>query len=174
MGLLQPSGRPSMSIKNSIRHPLNLKLLVKLIGLFAAVLLIVLVVIYYLNNHKSDSNVTKKPDPCALFTLQNAKSLLGNLAEKSDYVPITQESTKNIDVANCSYQVNQQGSTSSLKIASVIIRSPKDSLGKAYNQHVFYEGKPQGTQDVGGYGDKSFWNPSLGTLNVLKISITYR
>ncbi len=92
-------------------------------------------------------------------------------AEKNGVSPSAQKSSENIEVVDCTY--SQKPSTASnpaekLKSSSVLIRSPKNSIGQEYNKYGFNEGRPAGMQDVSGYGQKAYWDPKLGLLNVLE------
>jgi hypothetical protein len=108
---------------------------------------------------------------CQVFTLQDAKKIIGDTAKKSSGTS-AKASTKDINVSTCLY--GQDSSTmpinkaQNLKTATVLARSPKTSTGKQANQDQFGKSKPAGVQDVSGYGDKAFWNPQVGQLNILK------
>ncbi len=111
-------------------------------------------------------------DACQIFTLANAKTLLGETAVKGEATS-SQTSSDDISVSHCNYiqKIPANAPVSALKdikSASILIRSPKTSAGRQSNQNVFGSGKPAAAQDVTGYGDKAYWNPEFGQFNVLK------
>jgi hypothetical protein len=72
-------------------------------------------------------------------------------------------------VINCSYtQEAQPNLSKKIESAAVTLRLPKNDNGKSFNQYEFAGGKPKGVEDISGYGEKAFWDPALGILNVLK------
>jgi hypothetical protein len=55
-----------------------------------------------------------------------------------------------------------------VRISNILVRSPKTQKGADENKDQFTSNKPPDVQDVEGYGDSAYWNPSFGQLNVLK------
>jgi hypothetical protein len=183
MGLLQPSGRPNLSKPNLskpkikakakivIRRPSNPKKFIKWLYILLLVILVGTTVFYYFDQKDSARPaVAKNADPCAFFTLDDAKKLLGNKVQKGGLAPTTQASTKDISVITCVYtqDLKQSGTLTSAKSASVMLLKPKTNIGKIYNKYAFNDGKQAGVQDVSNIGEKAFWDPATGTLNVLK------
>jgi hypothetical protein len=121
---------------------------------------------------KPDNSGNAKADPCVFFSLADAKALLGDKTKKGGLAPIAQASSKDIAVNTCSYyqelQTTQPSAKQVLKSASVMVRTPKGDVGKRINEYQFGDGKQAGMEDVSSYGQKSFWDPQLKVLNVLK------
>jgi hypothetical protein len=185
MGLLQPSGRPNLSKPNLskpkikakakivIRRPKNLKPFFKAVFILLLATLVIATAFYYFKNKDNTSTTTtKKTDPCAIFTLSDAKSLLGNNIQKGGLPPVLQSSNKYNTVVTCAYSQKPDTSQSVLtpvaNSATVLLLLPKTELGKTSNNYQFGDGKPAGVQNVSGVGEKAFWDPVSGTLNVLK------
>lgn len=104
-------------------------------------------------------------DACTLFTLEDAKTILGASASKgTEAAPTSSEDTR---VSTCSY-TNNASVVAEIKTATVLVRSPLTEAGITSNQEVFGAAKPQGAQDVAGYGEAAYWDPATGQLSVLK------
>ncbi len=111
-------------------------------------------------------------DACNVLTDQAAKQLLGEAAVKGA-VPPSVGATGDISVSNCTYYTKSDTGSimeqaASKKTASVLARSAKTKTGADSNKVSFTSGKPADSQDVTGYGDKAFWSPKMGQLNILK------
>lgn len=141
-------------------------------------------VILAAKNSKSPSNkisntpvaTNKNPSPkdaCTIFTLADAKQLLGDTA-KGGSNPIF-ESSSDFDVSTCTYTQDQGANApvSSKKSATLQVQAPKTAVGIASNQKEFGPFKPAGVQDVAGYGDLAYWDPEHGQMNILKDNIWY-
>jgi hypothetical protein len=129
------------------------------------------------SSSKGTTSAAKKQpsvkDACSLFTLTDAKQLLGDTA-KGGQNPIT-ESTKNLKVTTCTYTQDQGANApvSSRQSATLLVRAPLTDIGKTSNQNQFGPLKPTGVQDVPGYGDSAYWDPEHGQLNILKSDTWY-
>lgn len=120
--------------------------------------------------------VSKKPtvkNACTIFTLADAKQLLGDTA-KGGLTPIFDSST-DFDVSTCTYTQDQGANTpvASKKSATLLIQAPKTDIGIASNQKEFGPFKPPGVQDLSGYGEQAYWDTEHGQINILKNNIWY-
>ena len=103
---------------------------------------------------------------CSVLTNGIASQILGSSAVKAA-TPADSESTSDIAFSNCAYSAGPN--VDPPHMASVAVRSAKDSTGASSNKSVFTaSGRPAGVQTVHGYGDAAYWDPSMGQLNVLK------
>ncbi len=123
-------------------------------------------------NPANNAQVTyENKDACTIFTLDDAKKVLGDSAKAGTGTPGA--TSNDISVSTCSYLVdtNTPGSApvsvKNIHSASILVRAPKSATGTTSNKQVF-TALPAGAQSVSGYGDSAFWNPTLGQLNVLK------
>ena len=102
---------------------------------------------------------------CKVFTLDDAKKVLGSSAISTPATPST--STSAMDVSNCVYS-NGSSDSNSIQTASILLRTPKNDTGKNANISQFQSQKPANVQTVNGYGQAAFWSSQYGQLNVLK------
>lgn len=118
------------------------------------------------------TNVVKQNKACQIFTVANARSLLG--ADVKEGENPADQSTQDLIVSTCTYrQVSSAADTSDRKSASLLIRAPKTAKGSASNDNEFGALRPANVQDAPGYGEQAFWNARNGELNVLKNHIWY-
>ncbi len=105
---------------------------------------------------------------CSIFTLADAKKLLGDSAKGGQ----TNSSTSSDDLAvtTCTYtkDAGSNAPVTGSKSATLLVRAPKTDQGENSNQNQFGPLKPTNVQDVSGYGDKAYWDPQYGQLNILK------
>jgi len=144
---------------------------VRLLVFFALVLLAA--VIYNKYHSSNSSQVAINKDPCAFFTLDDAKALLGKNAQKGGVPPVARASSKDTDITTCSYTQStvtaKSGPANSPKTAAVVVGTPKNSIGKNLNDYEFNQYLPSTkAQAVTGYGDKAYWDSQLGVLNVYR------
>ncbi len=152
---------------------MNKKLLLAFIGL-----VIVLAFIVYLvidsgksepaknNTETTDSNLTSYKtvgDACKLFTLDDAKQVIGDTAKADTAVSQTADSG-DVVVTACTY--SSSGASQIIQTASLIVRSPKTSAGAISNQTPFNSAKPKNAQSVSGLGEQAYWDPELAQLNI--------
>lgn len=132
------------------------------------------------NDNTSNTTAAKaKPSPnakkaCDIFTLADAKQLLGDTARGGDNTIAA--SSDDLAVTTCSYIQSSSGSNSLAstdKTASLLVRTPRTEKGAVSNQNEFGALKPQGVQDVSGYGDSAYWDAQRGVLNILKNNSWY-
>lgn len=121
---------------------------------------------------KSGEQLTKQLNKACdeLFTLEDAKEILGDKAEKADDATAASASSDDIAVSQCGYQQPLEPSDPKLqKQASLLVRSARSDKGKQANEDVFKgQNKPAGVENVTEYGESAFWNPEFGQLNILK------
>lgn len=110
---------------------------------------------------------------CQIFTLADAKKILGNSAKGG--VVNTSSSTDDLLVSSCSYTQGSGSNTpvSSSQSATLLVRAPKNSRGEQSNQNQFGPLKPDDAQDVSGYGQSAYWDAQFGQLNILKNNTWY-
>ena len=113
---------------------------------------------------------------CDLFVLDDAKKILGDGATSGE-TAASNNTTESDDVAvsSCTYSsgATTLANISNIKTASILARSAKTKTGAESNKMQFGSAKPEGVEDVSGYGDAAFWNPQVGQLNILKGSNWY-
>jgi hypothetical protein len=110
---------------------------------------------------------------CSIFTLADAKQVLGSSAKGGEKTGET--SSGDLEVSTCSYTQDTGSSApvSATKSASLLVRSAKSPAGATSNQNQFGVLKPTTVQDVAGYGDSAYWDPQYGQLDILKNSTWY-
>lgn len=112
-------------------------------------------------------------DACDVLTESAAKQVLGDAATKGDTAAGSAASA-DVSVSNCVYTAKSVTSGSALaqaqstNAAGLLVRAAKSQTGAESNKAQFGSAKPSGVEDVSGYGDKAYWNPQYGQLNILK------
>jgi hypothetical protein len=156
--------------------------------ILGAVLVIVAATSLYLAVHNSKTNnksspqttntsssqpVAKPKQACSIFTLAEAKQLLGTTAKGGDNP--ASGSSDDLSVTTCSYIQDTGNNTSvtSSKSATLLVRAPKTSTGVTSNQNQFGPLKPADAQPVAGYGSVAYWDVQFGQLNILKNNTWY-
>jgi len=131
-----------------------------------AVIVVVLAIVMVVSNLSKPITIMYQPAvACTLFTLDEAKELLGEKAVLGS----TGDSTLsgNLSTSSCGYTDGNPGEES-MVVAAVIIRSGINDAGVAQNSSEFANGKPTANvQDVANVGDSAYFNEALGQLNVL-------
>jgi len=123
---------------------------------------------------KPAANISANKQACGVFTLADAKQLLGDSAKGGADQADT--SSADIDVTTCNYLQDLSSSNvpvSSSKSAGLTVKIPKSANGVKSNQGQFGPIKPGGVQDVSGYGDSAYWDPEHGQLDILKSNTWY-
>jgi uncharacterized membrane protein len=111
------------------------------------------------NSHTTTTSYSP-PKACEAFPLTVAQALSTG-ATGSDTLS-TDTSTDSIVVSNCNYY------DSAAKISlGLLVRGAKDAAGASTN-HAQFDSLPAGSQQLSGYGDKAYWDPTFGQLNILK------
>lgn len=100
------------------------------------------------------------PTACDVLTLDTAKKVVpGVVASDAQSSDVSSDS---IVVSNCNYY------DAANKISlGLLVRGARDELGAKTNIGQF-DPIPAGAQSVSGYGDKAYWDPTFGQLNILK------
>ena len=125
------------------------------------------------SNIKTGSDAIVNVDACDVLNDAVAKKVLGDGAEKGDTSAGT-ASSDDVSVTNCvyTYKAVTTGSVkdqlASTDHAGLLVRSAKTKAGADSNKTPFTSAKPGAAQDVSGYGEKAYFNPTMGQLNVLK------
>jgi len=123
---------------------------------------------------KQAAGIQAKKQACGVFTLADAKQLLGDNVKGGSAPADT--SSKDVDVSTCNYLQDLSSSNvpvSSGKSASLTVKIPKTSNGIKSNQGQFGPIKPGGVVDVSGYGDSAYWDAEHGQLDILKNDTWY-
>lgn len=123
---------------------------------------------------KQSAEVPAKKQACEIFTLADAKQLLGDNV-KGGATP-ADTSSQDVDVSTCNYLQDLSSSNvpvSSGKSATLTVKIPKTPNGIKSNQGQFGLIKPSDVMDVSGYGDSAYWDTEHGQLNILKNNTWY-
>jgi hypothetical protein len=122
---------------------------------------------------KAENTSLPSKNACTVFTLADAKQLLGGTA-KGGVNPVF-SSTAEFDVSTCVYNQGQavNAASASRNSATLLMQFPKTDTAVASNQKEFGLFKPGSVQDVAGYGDAAFWDVEHGQLNILKNNTWY-
>jgi hypothetical protein len=110
----------------------------------------------------SASYPTQSKKACDVLTEAIAKKLLGTVAPAT--APPAGTSSGDVSVTTCARTNSVTGAQA--ESASLLMRVAKTETGALSNEAVF-DSPPAGAQDVSGYGEKAFWNPQYGQLNIL-------
>lgn len=120
---------------------------------------------------KTATTATTKPrkliivDGCTILTETIAKQFLGDTATKADTAtPMIY--SPDIDISDCSY-------TTDTGAISLTVKSAKSENGAISNESMFGSNKPGDVTAVQKIGDKAYYNPKTGQINILKGSNWY-
>jgi hypothetical protein len=110
---------------------------------------------------------------CAIFSLADAKQVLGDTAKGGN--DVTAHSSDTLTVSSCSYNQDSgnNAAVSASNIASLKVSAPKTGAGSTSNQNQFGRLKPANSQPVSGYGDTAYWDAQNGQLDILKHNTWY-
>jgi hypothetical protein len=155
------------------------KQIVAIIGAVVVVLAIATGLVWWQASQQNNTANTGGPDQnntsfagakdaCNYLTAAIAAKLLGEGSAKSDGgSPVT---TEDLSVSTCIY-TSKPGETiadvKNMRSLTLLVRSPLTAVGAASNDEPF-DSLKTGAIKVDGYGEKAFWDPELGQLNVLK------
>jgi hypothetical protein len=123
---------------------------------------------------KQTANISASKQACGVFTLADAKQLLGDSVKGGDSPADT--SSGDVDVSTCNYLQDLSSSNvpvSSGKSATLTVKIPKTSSGINSNRGQFGPIKPSDVEDVSGYGDSAYWDTDHGQLDILKDNTWY-
>lgn len=112
---------------------------------------------------------------CELFTLDTARSVLGESATASDLPPGAQASTDDVSVTNCLYEAE---GASDFATVSLLARGAKTSTGAQSNVFGFEGNQDRSnfegvggefgpTEPIDGLGQRAFFDPDFEQVNVL-------
>jgi hypothetical protein len=102
---------------------------------------------------------------CDVITIDDVKKVLGQDAQINTSSPKPEE-TPDLILSNCVY--TRKGANPAENVsASLVVRSAKTETGAKSNESGFNNTRPVDAQDVAGLGDKAYWNPQMGQLNIL-------
>ena len=123
------------------------------------------------SEHKTLDEKDKKA--CSIFTLADAKILLGDTAKGGELSPVT--ISKDMYISACAYKQDDGSNTpvTSSKSAALKVNFPKTAIGTTSNQNQFGTLKPVNTEKVDGYGQSAYWDSVHGQLNILKNNTWY-
>ncbi len=126
------------------------------------------------NNQVSSEQKSSYKSACDVFTLEIAKQYLGQKARPGD-TKASNNSTEGDNVINstCLYD----GGEDSLESRNIQVTTAKNATGEQWNRDEF-ENSPKETAEFSGeqapnlinidnLGEKAFWNPQMGQLNIL-------
>ena len=113
-------------------------------------------------------NTLSVKEACDIFTLADAKLLLGDNAKGGQNGAST--SSNDLAVSTCTYtqDAGSNSPVSTNKSATLLVRSPRTDKGITSNQNEFGALRPADVQDITGYGNKAYWDAEHGQLNILK------
>jgi hypothetical protein len=134
------------------------------------------------HNDKTSQTSAQKPatsptfakrQACSIFTLSDAKQVLGDSAKGGESTGET--SSDDLLVSTCSYtqDTGSNAPVSAGKSATLLVRAPKTGAGITSKQSQFGPLKPADSQHVAGYGDNAYWDPAYGQLDILKHNTWY-
>ena len=115
-----------------------------------------------------NSSFAGPKDACNYLTEAVAVKVLGAGAEKG--ISNGGAASEDISVSTCTYTSKVGDSLADIKnmrTATLLVRSPLTAAGAASNDEPF-DNRKTGAITVSGYGEKAYWDPELGQLNVLK------
>ncbi len=109
---------------------------------------------------------TQTKNACDILTQEVAKSLLGSVADASRAPAVTRSA--DLTVSTCA-RANAAADLKRSVSVSLLLRAAQTKVGATSNEMVFAaDALPAGATVITGYGDKAFWNPGFGQLNILR------
>lgn len=125
-------------------------------------------------NKQSDKQATNIKSACDVFTIEIAKKYLGGNARLGDTVASNKSTDgEHLVTSSCLYDAGED----SLKSLNIQLNTAKSITGEEWNRDNFNNSPkkaaeasgsqvPELTQ-ISGVGEKAYWNPQLGQLQVL-------
>jgi hypothetical protein len=110
----------------------------------------------------SGSGSGRQVKACDLYTLDDAKKVIGPEAEAAPNNGSADTTMGDISVTLCGYS-----DPSGNHYASVLVRSSGTESGKSNNEQAFTSARAASATDVAGYGDKAYYDAAQGQLTVL-------
>lgn len=106
----------------------------------------------------------KSVQPCTIFTLAEAKEVLGEGATLAESTK--PEGNGDLELSTCSYGLEAAGQDTI--IASVTYRTAVSDNGVKSNERGFEDNKTNDMEMVDGYGDKAYWDAAKAQFNIKK------
>jgi hypothetical protein len=114
----------------------------------------------------SESYPTQTKSACEVLTVEVARQLLGSVSRAAS--PAPEAGSDDVTVSTCT-RTNRATSVTEARTASLLMRVAETGTGAKSNEAVFASSSlPKGAEEVEGYGEKAFWNPAFGQLNILE------
>lgn len=125
------------------------------------------------NQPTSSATSRSVKQACAIFTLADAKKLLGDTAKGGENG--APSSSADLAVSTCTYTQDAGNNVpvSTSPSATLLVRLPQTARGITSNRGQFGPLRPDSVQPVSGYGDSAYWDPQYGQLNILKNNTWY-
>jgi hypothetical protein len=124
--------------------------------------------LYSYNQPKVPAIIYEPAKACELFTLDDAKSFLGDKTINGVNTNPVQNGA--ITISECSYSDGKVDTENAVVIA-LKVRSGINDAGIELNKAQFISGTPtEGVEPISDVGDRAYFNQFTGKLNVLKES----
>jgi hypothetical protein len=146
-----------------------------LIGAAAAAITVTAMVSKHHDDHSfnasQNATTVAYKKACNIFTLLDAKKLLGDTAKGRS----TDTSSTDMAVTSCTYTQDAGSNVpvSSSKSAALLVRAPRTDGGASSNRGQFAQLKPADAPTVSGYGSSAYWDAGHGQLDILKNDTWY-
>ena len=102
---------------------------------------------------------------CDILTQRVARSVLGGVAEQAE--PVAESGSASVRISSC-VRVSSLSELDRSGAVSLVMRVAHTRAGADANAEAFEPGAaPKSGEVVTGYGEKAFWNPTVGQLNIL-------
>lgn len=112
----------------------------------------------------TSTKTARAVDACNLFTLAEAKQILGISTITAKSAANGESSTSDVSVSMCTYNNSDTSTTATVLVRTGLTATGDSSNTAGYNQTVTtYKGAA-----VTGVGDKAYYNTDMGQLSVLK------
>lgn len=114
---------------------------------------------------KTTSYPTQPKKACEILTQRIATSLLGGLTESAG--PIRETGSASVRISSC-VRTSSLNKIDKSGAVSLVVHVAQTSAGAQTNAEAFDpDALPRSAQEVLGYDEKAFWDPTLGQLNIL-------
>ena len=108
---------------------------------------------------------TQTKKACDILTQGIAEKLLGSVDDQSE--PVPGRSSSAVQISSC-VRASSLVDLDKSGAVSLVMRVARNSIGAQANREAFApRARPRSGQEVEGYGEKAFWNRTLGQLNIL-------
>lgn len=120
------------------------------------------------NQTRTSTDEVKTSKACKIFTLADAKQVLGSNAKGGEGTNKSESADTNLSVCIYTQDSGSSSAATPKKVGSLLVRVPKTAAGIQSNQNQFTHLKPADAVTVDGYGDGAYWNVQLAQLHILK------